>query len=310
MHKEIDFENDIEHALVNSGGYEKGDPKAYDPDTALFPVDVVNFVQKTQPKFWSRLTQLDANKAAALLVDSLVKELAVKGSLAVLREGFKCVGKTVRLAYFAPNTGLDPSATERYEDNRLTITRQVNTKSGAIPDVVLAVNGLPMATLELKNPMSATRWNVENAKYQYRFERDPKELLFAFKQRCLVHFAVDTELAFMTTKLEGKDTFFLPFNLGYQHGAGNPPAEGDVRTTYLWHKVLTRDSLMDILARFIHLDVEEKTVVTDKGIKRHKKETMIFPRYHQLDSVRALTDHAQISGSGHNYLIQHSARIG
>ncbi len=310
MHKEIDFENDIEHALINSGGYEKGDPKAYDPETALFPVDVVNFVQKTQPKIWSRLTQLDANKAESMLVDSLVKELVVKGSLAVLREGFKCVGKTVRLAYFAPNTGLDPSATERYEDNRLTITRQVNTKSGAIPDVVLAVNGLPVATLELKNPMSATRWNVENAKYQYRFERDPKELLFAFKQRCLVHFAVDTELAYMTTKLEGKDTFFLPFNLGFQNGAGNPPAEGDVRTTYLWHKVLTRDSLMDILARFIHLDVEEKTVVTDKGIKRHKKETMIFPRYHQLDSVRALTDHAQVNGSGHNYLIQHSAGSG
>lgn len=310
MHKEIDFENDIEQALISSGGYEKGDPNAYDPETALFPTDIVDFVQKTQPKIWARLTQLDASKAAAMLLDSLVKELAAKGSLAVLREGFKCVGKTVRLAYFAPNTGLDPSATERYADNRLTIVRQVNTKSGAIPDVVLAVNGLPVATLELKNPMSATRWNVENAKYQYRFERDPKELLFAFKQRCLVHFAVDTELAFMTTKLEGKDTFFLPFNLGHKHGAGNPPAEGDVRTTYLWHKVLMRDSLMDILARFMHLDVEEKTVVTDKGIKRHRKESMIFPRYHQLDAVRALTAHAQSHGSGHNYLIQHSAGSG
>ena len=310
MHKEIDFENDIEQALISSGGYEKGDPNAYDPETALFPTDVVAFVQKTQPKIWARLTQLDAAKAAAMLLDSLVKELAAKGSLAVLREGFKCVGKTVRLAYFAPNTGLDPSATERYADNRLTIVRQVNTKNGAIPDVVLAVNGLPVVTLELKNPMSATRWNVENAKYQYRFERDPKELLFAFKQRCLVHFAVDTELAFMTTKLEGKDTFFLPFNLGHKHGAGNPPAEGDVRTTYLWHKVLTRDSLMDILARFMHLDVEEKTVVTDKGIKRHRKESMIFPRYHQLDAVRALTAHAQSHGSGHNYLIQHSAGSG
>jgi type I restriction enzyme R subunit len=296
--------------LINSGGYEKGGPKAYDPETALFPTDVVAFVQKTQPNIWARLTQLDAGKASAMLVDSLVKELASKGALAVLREGFKCVGKTVRLAYFSPNTGLDPAATERYADNRLTIVRQVKTKSGAIPDVVLAVNGLPVVTLELKNPMSATRWNVENAKAQYRFERDPKELLFTFKQRCLVHFAVDTELAFMTTKLEGKDTFFLPFNLGHKQTAGNPPAAGDVRTTYLWHKVLTRDSLMDILARFIHLDVEEQTVVTEKGIKRHRKESMIFPRYHQLDSVRALTDHAQTHGSGHNYLIQHSAGSG
>lgn len=310
MHKEIDFENDIEYALLSQGGYEKGDPNTYDRETALFPADVIAFVQKTQPKIWARLTGLDAAKAPAMLLDSLVKELAVKGSLAILREGFKCVGKTVRLAYFAPNTGLDPASTERFKDNRLTVVRQVNTKSGAIPDLVLAVNGLPVATLELKNPMSATRWNVENAKYQYRFERDPKELLFTFKQRCLVHFAVDTELVYMTTKLEGKDTFFLPFNLGHDFGAGNPPAADNVRTSYLWHKVLTRDSLMDILARFIHLDVEEKTVVTEKGIKRHRKESMIFPRYHQLDAVRALTSHAQAHGSGHNYLVQHSAGSG
>lgn len=267
-------------------------------------------MQKTQPKVWARLTQLDAGKAASLLLDSLVKELAAKGSLAVLREGFKCVGKTVRLVYFAPNTGLDPSASERYGENRLTVVRQVKIHTGAIPDVVLAVNGLPVATMELKNPMSATHWNVENAKYQYRFERDPKDLLFAFKQRCLVPFAVDTELVFMTTKLEGKNTLFLPFNLGDKHGAGNPPVAGDVRTAYLWNTVLTRDSLVDILARFIHLAVEEKTVVTDKGIKRHRKESLIFPRYHQLDAVRALTAHAQANGSGHNYLIQHSAGSG
>ena len=183
MHKEVDFENDIEQALTLTGGYAQGDPAGYDADAALFPADVVAFVQKTQPKIWARLTQLDANKAASMLLESLVKELAAKGALAVLREGFKCVGKAVRLAYFAPNTGLDPSATERFADNRLTVVRQVRTKTGAIPDVVLAVNGLPVATLELKNPMSATRWNVENAKYQYRFERDPKDLLFAFKQR-------------------------------------------------------------------------------------------------------------------------------
>lgn len=310
MHKEIDFENEIEHALLNKGGYETGDPHAYDPETALFPDDVISFVQKTQPKIWMRLTQLDSSKARSVLLDSLVKELTAKGSLAILREGFKCVGKTVRLAYFAPNTGLDPSATDRYEDNRLTIVRQVHTKSGVIPDVILAVNGLPVASLELKNPMSSTGWTVEDAKYQYRFERDPKELLFAFKLRCLVHFAVDTELVYMTTKLEGKDTFFLPFNLGHNHGAGNPPAENDVRTSYLWNKVLTRDSLLDILARFLHLDIEEKNIVTDKGIKRSRKETMIFPRYHQLDAVRSLIGHAEEHGSGHNYLIQHSAGSG
>jgi len=310
MHKEIDFENAIEQALTRHGGYEKGDPSTYDAETALFPQDILAFIQTTQPKIWARLTQLDEEKAPAILLDSLAKELAAKGSLAILREGFKCVGKNVRLAYFAPNTGLDPVAAERFESNRLTIARQVKTKSGAIPDIVLAVNGLPIATLELKNSMSATGWNVENAKSQYRFERDPNELLFAFKQRCLVHFAVDTELAFMTTKLEGKDTFFLPFNLGNNHGAGNPVAEGEVRTHYLWDEVLTRASLMDILARFVHLDIEEKTVVTEKGIKRLRKESLIFPRFHQLDAVRELTQHAQANGSGHNYLIQHSAGSG
>ena len=310
MHREIDFENDIETDLIEHGGYVKGKPEDYDAENALFPKDIIAFIQQTQPKLWQRVVDLNKDKAPAALINSLAKELETKGILAVLREGFKCFGKTVRLAYFAPNTGLDPSATERYADNRLTIIRQVNTKSGAIPDIVLAVNGLPVATLELKNPMSATRWNVEHAKNQYRFERDPKELLFAFKQRCLVHFAVDTELVYMTTKLEGKETFFLPFNKGDNFAARNPAVAGDVRTGYLWHEVLQRDSLLDILARFIHLDVEEKTVVTDNGLKRHVKESMIFPRYHQLDVVRKLISHTKVHGSGHNYLIQHSAGSG
>lgn len=262
-----------------------------------------------------------------VLIDSLAKELDSKGSLGVLREGFKCSGKTVKAAFFAPNTGMDPQAHERYQANRLSVVRQVNTKSGAIPDMVLAVNGLPVATLELKNVMSATRWTVEHAKNQYRYERDPREKLFAFKQRCLVHFAVDTEQVFMTTKLEGKETFFLPFNRGFDHGAGNPPhrdvqvpreagcrqrppMDGDVRSSYLWREVLVKKSLLDILARFMHLVVEEKTVATEKGLKRHTKETMIFPRYHQLDAVRKLVMHAREQGPGHNYLVQHSAGSG
>ena len=310
MHKEINFENDIETALTSQGGYVKGEPKDYDAENALFPNDIIKFIQQTQPKLWQRVVDLNKEKADKALINSLCKEIESKGILSVLREGFKCVGKTLRITYFAPNTGLDPTAAELYANNRLSIIRQVNTKSGAIPDIVLALNGLPVATLELKNPMSATHWNVEHAKNQYRFERDPKEPLFTFKQRCLVHFAVDTELVYMTTKLEGKDTFFLPLNKGEKFGAGNPKAEGDVRTGYLWHEILQRDSLMDILARFIHLDVQETVVLTDKGIKRHSRETMIFPRYHQLDAVRKLVRHAQKNGSGHNYLIQHSAGSG
>jgi len=146
MHREIDFENEIEQELLTASGYQKREKEAYNPELALFPADVLAFVQKSQPQIWSRIVQLDAAKAEAMLLDSLVKELAAKGSLAVLRAGFKCVGKTVRLAYFAPNTGLDPSGTSRYEDNLLTVTRQAKTLTGAIPDLILALNGIPLAS--------------------------------------------------------------------------------------------------------------------------------------------------------------------
>ena len=293
MHKEIDFENAIEQDLLTLGGYTKGLTAAdYDLERALFPQDILGFVQATQENFWKRMVALNKDKAGEVLLDSLVKELDSKGMLAVLREGFKCFGKTVRLAYFAPNTRMDPKAATRYAANRLSLIRQVKTKSGAILDGVIAVNGLPVATLELKNPLSATKWNVWNAIHQYRFERDPNEKLFVFKRRCLVHFAVDTELVYMTTQLEGKDTYFLPFNLGHQQGAGNPPVEGDGRTRYLWRDVLARDSLLDILARFVHLELKEKTIATDKGPKRIRTERMIFPRYHQLDACLLYTSDA------------------
>lgn len=308
MHKETNFEDAIDRALVSTGGYTKGNPNDYDPNRALFPKDILAFVQQTQPALWQRLVDLNGDRADTILLDSLVKELQSKGLLTVLRNGFKCFGKTVRLAYFAPNTGMDPDAFTRYAQNRLTLIRQVKTASGAIPDIILAVNGLPIASLELKNAMSGQ--TVEDAKKQYCYDRDPNELLFAFKQRCLVHFAVDTDQVYMTTKLDGKDTLFLPFNRGYNYGAGNPPVDGDYRTAYLWDEVLTKDSLMDILARFLHLQIDEKTIATDKGLKRHRKESLIFPRYHQLDAVRKLIAHAQQHGSGHNYLIQHSAGSG
>lgn len=307
MHREIDFENAVEAALL-AGGYQQLDPKGYDKAAALFPQEVVAFVQASQPKFWQRLEALHGARAQDVLLDALQKELASKGALAVLRGGFKCVGKTVSLVFFAPNTALDPAAADRYALNRLSVCRQLQTQSGAIPDMVLVLNGLPLATLELKNPL--TGQNAEDAMQQYR-KRDVKsEPLFAFRQRALVHFAVDTEAVFMATKLAGAQTFFLPFNKGFDCGAGNPPADDGVRTAYLWQEVLARDSLLDIVARFIHLQVEEKTVKTRSGVKQVIKETMIFPRYHQLDAVRSLVAHAKAHGSGHNYLIQHSAGSG
>ncbi|AKS18383.1 type I restriction endonuclease subunit R [Xanthomonas campestris] len=177
-----------------------------------------------------------------------------------------------------------------------------------IIDVTLAVNGLPVVTAELKNPL--TGQPASEAIHQYQHDRDERDRLFAFKQRALVHFAVDPDEAWMTTRLKGRETVFLPFNRGHVHGAGNPPVPGNWKTHYLWDEVLNADSLLDILQRFMHLEIKERQIATDKGVRTVRKETMIFPRYHQLDAVRRLVGHARAHGSGHNYLVQHSAGSG
>lgn len=313
-HSEIRFEEAIEEVLTASGGYVKGDPKTYDLAKALFPKDVISFISETQSKKWEALKQILDDRVEETLIYDLTKELSLKGSLHVLRHGFKCFGKAFRLAYFTPNSKLNQQAWEDYEKNLLTVTRQVHfsPKNPSLSlDVVLALNGLPVVTLELKNHM--TSQTIENAIHQYKFDRQPTDPIFIFKERALVHFAVDPDLVSMTTKLEGKETCFLPFNQGYKDGAGNPPIEEsgyDYRTSYLWDSVLQKDSLLDILARFMHLQVEDKQVITKKGIIRKTKETMIFPRYHQLDVVRDLVNDSKKKGAGHNYLIQHSAGSG
>ncbi len=313
-HTEIRFEEAIEQTLIATGGYVKGDPTTYDIDKALFPQDVIAFISETQSKKWETIQQILGDRSEETLIKDLTKELSIKGSLHVLRHGFKSFGKAFKLAFFAPNSKLNQQAWDDYEKNVLTVTRQVHfspKNPNLSLDVVLSLNGLPVVTLELKNHM--TGQTIENAIRQYKFDRQPTDPIFKFKERALVHFAVDTEAASMTTKLEGKDTFFLPFNQGYKDGAGNPPLDEtgyDYRTSYLWEHVLQKDSLLDILARFMHLQVEEKQVVTKKGIIRKTKETMIFPRYHQLDAVRELVANSKQNGSGHNYLIQHSAGSG
>ena len=310
-HTEIRFEEAIEKELIKSEGYIKGDPKAYDIEKALFPADIITFISETQKKKWEALQDILGDRAEETLINDLAKELGLKGSLHVLRHGFKSFGKAFRLAYFTPNTKLNKQAWEDYKKNILTVTRQVHfspKNPGLSLDVVLSLNGLPVVTLELKNHM--TGQTIDNAINQYKYDRQPSDPIFRFKERALVHFAVDTDLVSMTTKLAGKDTFFLPFNKGYENGAGNPPNENNYKTAYLWEEVLQKDSLLDILSRFMHLQVEEKQIVTKKGIVRKTKETMIFPRYHQLDAVRCLIEDSKQKGSGHNYLIQHSAGSG
>lgn len=318
-HTEHAFESAIEHGLIAQGGYERRPPTAFDPVSALFPVDVIDFIRDSQPTRWAQLEAMLKDRTAATVIDSLTKELASKGALGVLRHGFKCYGKELRLAYFQPNSGMNPDSAARYAANRLTIRRQLSFAStvlkrpdGAprtcIIDVVLSVNGLPVATVELKNPLTGQR--ARDACQQYMTGRDGRDPLFRFKERALVHFAVDPDEAWMTTELKGAETTFLPFNRGHHFGAGNPPVEGNWKTHYLWDEVLRADSLLDILQRFMHLDVTERTVDTQTGKRKVRRETMIFPRYHQLDAVRKLVAHARQHGTGRNYLIQHSAGSG
>ena len=305
-HTERDFETAIEAGLTSSGRYETRSPSAHDEALALFPDDVTGFLKESQPTKWQALEALLGPKTDATVLDSLSKELALKGTLHILRHGFKCYGKTFRMAYFRPNTSMNPEAAQNYARNRLTITRQVSFTSvmkkadgknrRCIIDVTLAVNGIPVVTAELKNTLTGQR--AAHAIRQYEDERDERDLLFAFKKRALVHFAVDPDEVWMTTRLRGKETDFLPFNRGNNHGAGNSPVEGNWKTAYLWDEVLQADSLLEILQRFMHFEVKERQVKTDKGVRTVRKETMIFPRYHQLDAVRKLVAHAKAQGAG------------
>jgi type I restriction enzyme, R subunit len=306
-HTEKAFESAIEDHLLTVGGYVRGNPATFDRERALDPTEFLAFVQATQPETWQALEKLHGPSTAAVLVDDLAKTLdGPAGALAVLRHGFKCFGKPVRAAYFAPAHGLNPQSQRLYAANRLTVTRQLrySTRHDKSLDLTLSLNGIPVATAELKNPL--TGQTAEHAKHQYQTDRDPRERLFEFKRRALVHFAVDPDVVWMTTRLDGPKTTFLPFNLGNSTGAGNPDNPHGYKTAYLWEEVWQRDSWLDILGRFIHLQTEEKTV----GGRRVRKEALVFPRYHQLAAVRGLVADVRAHGAGHNYLVQHSAGSG
>ena len=308
QHTEQAFEAFIEQWLITAGGYRKGDRDAFDPGRGLFVRDALAFIKKSQPGEWAYLEGIQKDKAEATLLDDLCRALDSEheGCLSVLRHGFKCFGKPFRMACFAPASGMNPDTRALYEANDLSVTRQLrySSRHGNTLDMTLALNGIPVATAELKNPMTGQTWR--NAVHQYKHDRDPSDIIFQFKKRTLVHFAVDVDKVYMTTRLSGNRTGFLPLNLGCDGGAGNPENPGGYKTAYLWEKVLERHSFLDILARFIHLKTEEKKF----DGKRVKRETMIFPRYHQLDCVRKIVADARDRGAGTDYLVQHSAGSG
>ncbi len=304
IHTEQTFETNIVDSLVQKGGYIEGNPQDYNAELGLDISKLISFLKLTQSERLERLLEL---KTEQQIVERIVRELALKGSLGCLRHGIDDSGVHLDLAYFKPESGLNPDTLELYDKNILSVTRQVHYSTRERDkslDLVLFLNGIPVATVELKNPF--TGQDVSNAKNQFAYTRDNREQIFVFKQRALVHFAVDPNEVHMTTKLDGPKTKFLPFNKGNGTGAGNPDVEEGYKTSYLWENIWAKDSWMDIINKFIH--IEKKEIDTPNG--KIEKETIIFPRYHQLDVVRKLAKDTKKVGVGKNYLVQHSAGSG
>ncbi len=302
------FETAIVQSLIDNGGYKQGNAPDYSLELGLFKYEVLKFLQDTQAKNWAKISSIHGDNVDNRIIQRIYKEMDLRGSLDVIRNGFTDYGVRFKLAFFKPESGLNPETQELYDKNQLKVIRQVyySAKKGNTNsvDLVLSLNGIPVATIELKNHF--TGQSSANAKRQYVTTRDNRELLFAFKKRTFVHFAVDDEEVFMATKLEGEKTFWLPFNKGHNKGKGNPPNPNGYKTDYLWNEILIKDSWLDIIQRFIHLQTEEIEI----DGKTFKKEKMIFPRFHQLDAVRKLTTDAKETGAGKNYLVQHSAGSG
>ena len=309
---EKQFESDIESSLLTYGGYEKGDPKRFDRATALDTETLLSFVRDTQPKSWEKYETIYGANCEKAFVERFCKEVRSLGLLSVLRHGFRDRGITFRVVYWKPETSFNQGDRERYERNILHCTRQLHyslSNENSI-DIVLFLNGIPVVSMELKNQF--TGQDVDNAIRQYKFDRAGKDAIFEFKNRVLVHFAVDLYEVYMTTRLQGANTYFLPFNQG-SNGAGNVGGKGNpqnpdgYQTAYLWERVLNKDSLLELLHKYMHLQVE---VREDKNGGKTRKETMIFPRYHQYDVVTKLLADVKAHGAGRNYLIQHSAGSG
>ncbi|WP_114417000.1 type I restriction endonuclease subunit R [Marinospirillum perlucidum] len=314
------FQNDI-LADLKSQDWLVGQASGYDPINAVYTEDLVAYFQEAWPDRWEKFCQSNPQNPEKVLVQKTIRALEKKGTLDVLRHGFKVPGVKIDLCSFKPDHGMNPDSKRRYVANRLRVVEEVSysphARTGSYNprlDLVLFVNGIPTATLELKSEFKQT---VENAKRQYKKDRPVKdpvtrkpEPLLTFKRGALVHFAVSQDEVAMTTRLNGQDTFFLPFNRGTEDGgAGNPRADDENRyaTDYLWRKVLQKDAWLKVIGRFLHL---EKKTEEDFYGNRKTKETLIFPRYHQWDVVNQLVQTTKEEGAGHRYLIQHSAGSG
>jgi type I restriction enzyme, R subunit len=313
LHQERHFEAELANYLAGHGWHYSGDDTGYDRELALFPGDLIEYLKETQPSEWEKLKDWHNGSTERLLLERICKVMDTDGSLSALRHPVKAVSAKFELCQFKPAHGHNAETAARYAAVRLRAMRQVHYSmhhEGCI-DLVFFVNGIPVATAELKTDFTQT---VDDAIAQYRKDRPPKdpttkkvEPLLAFKRRALVHFAVSTDEVHMTTELSGAGTRFLPFNLGNDGAAGNPPNPFGYRTWYLWERVLQRDAWLHIIGSFVHLEKVEKI---DKAGNKTIKEALIFPRFHQWDAVTKLIDASRAEGTGHTYLAQHSAGSG
>lgn len=307
--KEKNYEAFIEKYLTTKGGYIKADETGYDNKIGIIVPDMFSFIKTTQPKEWKKVLDSQGSQAETYFVDRLKKNIDENGLLYVLRNGIKLNGVTIKLIFFKPESNINLDSMKLYEQNICKLVRQLHYSylNNNSLDTVLFINGFPVVTIELKNEF--TGQTCDNAIRQYKNDRDPNEIIFQFNKRALVHFAVDLQEVYMTTKLNGQATRFLPFNQGSNGagkvgGKGNPYNENGFATAYLWEQVLNKDSLFDIMNKYIQLEVKKNKKTGET------KKALIFPRYHQLDVVRKLIADAKQNHAGKNYLIQHSAGSG
>lgn len=320
------FERDIESFLISpEGGYTQfcgqdaeGNwvhTRQHDVSKCIYMDVLCEFIAKTQPKEWAKYTKYYGASAADKLYHRLETTISNQGLLYVLRNGIEDMGCKLKVCFFKPESNLNPLAIELYEANILGCARQFRytTANTNTIDMVLSVNGIPVVALELKNQLTGQDYVC--AINQFKHDRSSKEFAFRLNHRFLVYFAVDLYEAWMTTRLADGGTRFLPFNqgsngAGVTGGAGNPQNPNGYATSYLWEEVLQRDSLLDLIHRFISFVKEKEEVVKNGVTKTVTKEKMIFPRYHQYDVVRKIMADVRENGVGTNYLIQHSAGSG
>ena len=310
--KEIHFEDHIVKYLTthDNGGvneYTQVDASEYDKQLCIIPSELLQFIKNSQEVAYKKVKEQLGVVTDTKIIERVTKSLKVNKTLATLRSGIKMNGVKLELAFFQPANNKTPEHEHWYKENRLSVVRQLaySSKNKNEIDLGFFINGIPVATAELKNAL--TSQNHHNAIKQYMQDRDPKgEPLLEF-QRCLVHFAVGTEKVFMTTKLAGKSTYFLPFNKGLQNY--NPDG---FATAYLWEDILRKDSVLDLVQNFINLqeDVDKSYDAKTKKLVEKKSTKLLFPRFHQLKAVRKILAQLKIDGTGKNYLIQHSAGSG